>query len=157
MWKICNFGNISTLGALSYNVGLGSCIPSNCTAYWQKPWINISNYEYFQFDVKAPGGPLSIPLTVTAQNNLEVSIGSVIITQQYIDNWVIENSWTRVKVPLSAMGFKGTELVGTFGITPNGWVSGLQVLFDNIKLVPNYSDPLTKKPNGTVKNYSVAC
>lgn len=147
----------STWGAIALHAGNGNCYPGQCTQSWQTPYISMAAYQFFQFDVKSPSGPIPTPIVINAQNATSGAVGSLVVTFNYIDNFVVEETWTRVKVPLSALGFQGSEYVGIFNLQLQATLSNFQLLVDNIRLVPNYSDPLTKAPVGTVKNYAVAC
>jgi len=145
-------------GSFSFHAGNGNCTPAGtplaCTAYWEKPFLDISLYTYLQFYVKSPSGPLSSPLYVRAQDQTDTQVGQISIATKYIDNSVIDDNWSRVKIPLADLGFKGIEYIGTFGIFVD-WVNSREyVLFDQIKLVPEYLDPLTKPPFGVQQEYS---
>eukprot|EP00004_Rigifila_ramosa_P012202 TRINITY_DN262_c0_g1_i1.p1 TRINITY_DN262_c0_g1~~TRINITY_DN262_c0_g1_i1.p1 ORF type:complete len:1255 (+),score=271.83 TRINITY_DN262_c0_g1_i1:3-3767(+) len=43
-------------------------------------------------------------LAISLKDNSNVQTPTVAITAQYVANWVIESTWTRVRVPLSALG-----------------------------------------------------
>jgi len=160
--KVCGNDSLNSLfgdwGAIALHAGNGGCNPGQCTQNWETPYISISGYEYFQFEVKSPTGPIPTPIVLSAENSTGGAVGpGLTVTFNYIDNFVVEETWTRVKVPLSALGFKGTELVGVFEIQLQADLSNFQLLVDNIRLVPSYTDPLTTAPIGTVHSYSVAC
>jgi len=145
-------------GTFALHVGVGDCIPGACTLSWQLPFLSVLPYKYFQFLVKSPAGPAKLPLTIRANDFLGNQVGAdLLVSYKYIDNNVIEDSWTRVKVPLADLGFKGTELVGTFSMITVGEIENYTFLFDEIRLVPAYTDPITKAPQGSVKLYSENC
>lgn len=153
--KCCGASSIQIIYS-SYdelNFHVGDCAPGTCTQSWQHPAINVSSYAYLQFNAKNPSGvALPFPLTITSP------YGSAPLVSKYIDNWTLDNIWTRVKVPLTDIGFKGTELIwGNLGIGMLGNLypptATVTMLFDDIKLVPAYTD-LTGPPVGTVKYFT---
>jgi hypothetical protein len=93
---------------------------------------------------------------VTAGNGTQIGPDMPILLTQ-IDTFVIENSWTRVKIPLSYFGISSNNLLGAFSFVLDGTVSGLVILFDKIRLVPNYLDLQNKAPYGNVSYYSERC
>lgn len=147
----------NSYGSLALHIGLGGCNPGNCTASWQRPFLSIAPFNFFQFFIRSPSGPIPTPLQIQAANSTDKTIGTYNVPFAYIDNFVVEETWTRVKVPLSLLGFTGNELIGKFSIVMPGTVSNYTMLFDDIKLVPSYTDPITKSPVGTVKGWVEAC
>eukprot|EP00026_Physarum_polycephalum_P000947 Phypoly_transcript_00948.p1 GENE.Phypoly_transcript_00948~~Phypoly_transcript_00948.p1 ORF type:complete len:1187 (+),score=204.39 Phypoly_transcript_00948:86-3646(+) len=142
-------------GSVALHMGNGNCNPGQCTASWQVPYLSLSGYSFFQFNVKSPAGPLPTPLVVYVTNGAGASIGTTLtVTYNYIDNFVVEETWTRVKIPLTALGVQSTDLVGIFTIQMQASLSNYTVLFDDIHLVPSYSDPITRAPYGSVHNYA---
>lgn len=150
----------NSYSSLSLHMGLGDCNPGNCSASWMKPYLNVSSFKDFQFYIRSPSGPMPVPLVLQVANSKNVQIGpNYYVPFKYIDNYVVEETWTRVKVPLAELGFVGNELIGRFSIITYGnIVPGNYTMFvDEIKLVPSYSDPITKSPYGVVKTWVDVC
>jgi len=147
----------NTWGGVVLHMGIGDCNPGQCTQSWQIPYLSVATYSYFQFNVRSPSGPIPTPLVISAQDSTGANIGSVVVSFNYIDNFIVEETWTRVKVPLSAIGFKGNELIGLFIIQLQAELYNLPMILDDIKLVPTYSDPITTSPVGAVYKYVVGC
>jgi len=144
-------------GALSLNQG--GCYPGQCDASksWIKPYLSVGSLAFLQFVVKTMNGTAQLSVSVNTPDGGAKTLEPVPFN--YIDNYSVQDGWTRVKIPVGDLGLTSSSYVGRLTITLyQQWQSynkGIVIFLDQIKFVPAYSDPTSQPTTTAAAAFSV--
>jgi len=130
-------------------------LTGSCSLSLHKSSLNIdtSVYTYFQFYAKTISG--SMEFSVQFENSTN-QLPAVAVTYQYITNYVVENTWTRIRIPLADLGFVGNQQVYRMNINQyQSWANpGAEVYIDELRFVQSATEPLTPPYTGSAAPYN---
>jgi len=105
--------------------------------------INPTQYPYFEFFAKVAPGYGSAFLGISFRDNNWDEFAHVSITPDYVENFAVdENTWTRIRIPTSALQITTGFRVLTISI--DDWNTDYKYIYlDEFRFIENALDPTT--------------
>ena len=122
------------------------------TGWQQVVTVDSSKYKYLQFFAKTAAVGSISDLLISLRINDNTDLPQLRVTKKYISNYVIEENWTRVRIPLADLGLTGTQSLSMVQINQfESWrESNYNVMYlDQLQIIGDEKDTLSTPLTGS--------